>query len=251
MFKALKKKLYSYPDIIKFLRFFYHSWIPPTIPLQHFLNFFNQTKTEVRFIQIGSNDGKSNDPIHKYLMSGKWKGILVEPVDYVFNRLKDTYKEVAHNLDFINAAISAKDGYTNFYSIKETNDESLPEWYDQLGSFDKEVILKHKNAIPHIEELIEEKQVVSMSFQTLCKVGNFHYFDFLHIDTEGFDYEIIKMIDWAAFKPGVILFEHRHLSQMDHKKSIRLLKANHYKVFLCEGDTIAIERKVCNSYNHN
>src|SRR5450755_3498299 len=31
------------------------------------------------FIQIGSNDGRKNDPLYKYIRKNAWKGILVEP----------------------------------------------------------------------------------------------------------------------------------------------------------------------------
>lgn len=30
----------------------------------------------VHLIQVGANDGKINDPVHKYIMNYSWKGIL-------------------------------------------------------------------------------------------------------------------------------------------------------------------------------
>ena len=31
------------------------------------------------FVQIGSNDGRKNDPLNHYIRKNGWKGILVEP----------------------------------------------------------------------------------------------------------------------------------------------------------------------------
>jgi len=43
-------------------------------------------------IQIGSNDGVSNDPVHELLLEReKWSAVFVEPVPYVFDRLKSNY----------------------------------------------------------------------------------------------------------------------------------------------------------------
>jgi len=250
MIRKIKKVLSQYPGLIKYIRLFYNSWVPPTISIEQFLANFNHHYKEVLFIQIGSNDGKSNDPIHQFVFAGKWKGLLVEPVDYLFNRLKETYRSVAGNVHFVNAAVSEKDGFATFYSIKETSDSSLPRWYDQLGSFDKNIILKHKDSIPGIENLIEEKQVPSLTFSTLCAIGGFSKFDLLHIDTEGYDYEILKMIDWSIFKPAVIIYEHRHLSLAEHKESIKLAKKNNYKVFLSEGDTVGISAEAYQQYQN-
>ncbi len=38
---------------------------------------------------------------------------------------------------------------------------------------------------------------------------NIHGFDILSIDTEGYDFEIIKLIDLKRFHPEVILFERK------------------------------------------
>ena len=47
---------------------------------------------EVRFVQIGSNDGKTGDPIYELVSKNQhWKGVLVEPVDFLHRKLKANY----------------------------------------------------------------------------------------------------------------------------------------------------------------
>mgnify|MGYP001296139908 CR=1 FL=1 len=52
----------------------------------------------------------------------------------------------------------------------------------------------------------------------------------LQIDTEGFDFEVIKMIDWAN-PPDLIHYETVHLSVSDRKAAWELLRANGYRLF--------------------
>ena len=48
---------------------------------------YTSKKDDFFFIQIGSNDGKYDNPIHEYVIKFKWSGILVEPNINCFNKL--------------------------------------------------------------------------------------------------------------------------------------------------------------------
>lgn len=50
------------------------------------------SRPSIFFIQIGANDGISNDPLHKFITQFCWKGILLEPLPEVFTRLTTTYR---------------------------------------------------------------------------------------------------------------------------------------------------------------
>ena len=47
----------------------------------------------------------------------------------------------------------------------------------------------------------------SITFDKICNIHNITNIDYLQIDTEGFDSEIIKMIDLSKFKIKTIRFE--------------------------------------------
>ena len=64
----------------------------------------------------------------------------------------------------------------------------------------------------------------------------------LHIDAEGYDYNILKSINFAKIGPEMILFEHRHLSGEDYRKAKELLAENNYSLFEKEFDTFAYRR---------
>ena len=69
------------------------------------------------FISIGSNNGRG-DLIYRYVKQYKyhWKGILIEPVPYIFERLKNTYKGFG-GLIFENVAIDKKDRYKKYSGL--------------------------------------------------------------------------------------------------------------------------------------
>ena len=53
---------------------------------------YNKKHKDFFFVQIGANDGFKADPIYLYVRKYGWKGILVEPVSYIFEKLKENYK---------------------------------------------------------------------------------------------------------------------------------------------------------------
>jgi len=189
------------------------------------------------FIQIGSCEGIVHDPIRNHVIRYHWSGVLVEPVKYLFDKLVDNYKN-EKNLMFENSAISQENGSRDFYRIRESNDP-LPYWYHQLGSFYLSNILKHKNSIPDIEDRIVTEKIPTLTLKRLIEKYNIKSIDLLHIDAEGYDYEILKQIASINIKPKMILFENQHLSNADREASGDLLKKEGYSILEIAVDTFA------------
>jgi hypothetical protein len=53
-----------------------------------------------------------------------------------------------------------------------------------------------KNKIPNIEDLIIEREIQTKNIETVIEKYKFKKIDILHIDTEGYDFEIIQSIDF-------------------------------------------------------
>lgn len=202
-------------------------------------------KKNIKFIQIGSNNGVNGDPIFDYVTNNGWQGILVEPVPYLFEELKNTYKDYHDKLFFENSAISNKSGKLKFYRLEKSDFAELPIWYDQIGSFKKEVVLKHRDSIPLFDDLFIEDAVYAITFKELLTKYAVNNLDLLHIDTEGYDFEIIQLVPFSDLNIDLIMFEHRHLSKSDLRKAIKLLSINGYKAGIQnDADVIAIKRQV-------
>lgn len=210
------------------------------------LDSFVDATPDAFFVQIGSNDGRSGDPIHPYITGNRWHGLLVEPVPYLFERLLETY--AGHpGLAFDNVAIAPDEEFRPIYRL-QLLDRDLPFWYEQLASFDYDLFLKNARNIPGLEDedvanLAVTEQVRCSPLDTVFSTHGVERIDLLHIDTEGYDFEILKLLDFRRWRPRMILYEHRHLGDQ-RKASFQFLMAHGYRLFTWKNDAAAIDGAV-------
>ena len=65
----------------------------------------------------------------------------------------------------------------------------------------------------------------------------------LQIDTQGFDYEVIKLFDIEKSRPAVIHFEHNMLTQAEWEECIQRLLDCGYQVSHTSEDTLACRKR--------
>jgi FkbM family methyltransferase len=177
---------------------------------------------EAVFIEIGANDGEQHDHLGPLIRTNRWRGVMVEPVPYVFARLCRNYGGL-ERVALENAAIADTDGQRPFYHLAPVADyvqEGLPQWYDGIGSFSREAVVDHVRLIPDIEQRLVETKVPCLTFDSLCAKHSVTDLDLLVVDTEGYDHEILRSTDFARYRPAMVVYEHYHLP-LDQIKSTR------------------------------
>lgn len=189
------------------------------------------------FVQIGANDGVIYDPISAYVKRYRWSGLLVEPVRSYFERLKENYRDCP-GLSFENAAIADTEEERVLYRIREDLDY-LPAWCAGLGTFYLDVLLTHRWAIPDIEAYVLEERVRCMGLDQLLAKHGVRRIDLLAIDTEGYDYELIKQVDFDRLRPAMLLYEHQYIRGADRKACEAMLRRQGYTLFRHLGNTFA------------
>ncbi len=238
---SIRDELKSIPFLGKiFIKI--HGRINPNLKLDHIIQKYLKEENAT-IIQIGSNDGKTGDPIYHLLQNNKkWRAIMVEPVPYLFKRLKENYTDDSRFI-FENAAIN--DGRRQiFYAIRpEAKDKlkDLPPWFDQLGSFYKLNITKHLNG--RLEPYIEEIKLQGITLNSLFLKHSITSIGLLHIDTEGYDWKILSQLDLNNYKPTIILYEQKHLSEVERRESIDFLISDYF-IFDFGSDYLAINKKI-------
>ena len=203
-----------------------------TPPGQRLLAKFAEAYPQAFFVQIGSNDGMKLDPLRPHILRHRWRGILVEPLPDLFTQLKANYARCADRLTFENVAIADHDGVMPFYLLAPVADyraEGLPYWYDALGSFQRDVIAVHVSAIPDIERRIVQRDVQTLTFATLCRRHGVAALDLLHTDTEGYDFELLKHVDFNVFRPRLVIFEHVHIKLEDQPAAVAYMERHGYE----------------------
>lgn len=122
----------------------------------------------------------------------------------------------------------------------------MPWWYDQLGSFDRNHIIKHNAAFEPF--IIAEDVHCEILAAVLEKHGLTSSIDIIHIDVEGYDYEILKYIDFSSHRLRAILYESVHLSDEDNKAAERLVRNAGYLLQRFDVDTLAIRNRMSTVY---
>jgi FkbM family methyltransferase len=194
------------------------------------------------FVEIGANDGVQHDFLRDHILAKGWRGIMIEPVPYVYERLRQNYAEVP-GVMLENIAISDQDGTLPFYHLIKPDPAetaSLPDWYDGIGSFSKETILSHRNDIPDLDERIVELQIPAMTFESLLRAREVDRVDLLMIDTEGYDGEIVRHLDLATRAPAVLIYEHFHLAPDERAACRGVLEDAGYATMEEGFDTFAV-----------
>jgi len=197
-------------------------------------NYFNS----FNFIQVGAFDGKSHDYLYDYISQSKLKkfGILVEPIQEYFIKLKSNYHEIP-GINFENYAIHNDKDSISMYKIKKEYESKVPSYILGCSSMFEEHFKHH---------LIEDRMVVktivpAIKLNELIEKYHTFYFNLLQIDTEGYDSEIIQSLNFNKYKIEIIKFEHINLTSAEIRKTILLLLKNFYLVAKDRDDLIAIK----------
>lgn len=205
---------------IYFYRFFYK---PAPGSIDDFADKYSRTKKSVTLVQVGANDGINNDPIHKFIKRDGWKGVLLEPQRFVFNEYLLPLYSKTKGIIPVNAALEWTDGMKPIYRISASNSR----WAHGLTTFNRSVLeesvrsgyvtrqlQKEGSPVPEKpEDFITEEMVECISADTLKKRYNLDRIDWLQIDTEGYDFEIIRMFTESGTKPEVIVYENLHFTE--------------------------------------
>ena len=160
-------------------------------------------------VVIGAHSGiHIKDLISEYANN---KILLVEPVPYNYQILENDYKN-NENIFISRNAIFDEAKKDNFYHVKKDSIKKLGKhWASQIGSFDKNHILNHKNKRFDIkDDDIQITEVEFITFQDLVKKYSINSINKLQIDVEGAEYKIMNSIDYNKIKIENIFFESKH-----------------------------------------
>lgn len=226
---------------------FFNARRPISDELEHWIDKYSKSKKGgLNFIQVGANDGLRWDPIRRFVVRDKWKGIFIEPLPPVFEMLKDNYAYLNNGqLDFKNCIISGdNDELVAFWTFsREFLDKLNIEdqlYYLRKSSVNKEQVVM---ALEGQNQSLKHAQKIEISCLSLKFLIEECFadkdIDLIFIDAEGYDDQVIKTIDFAECKPKAIIYESHSLNS--RKPSIESHLADQgYKVEDFGGDSIAL-----------
>lgn len=148
------------------------------------------------FIEIGASDGINFSNTYLLETKYKWKGICCEPIPAHFEKLVQNRP----NSICFNDAVYNQSGLTLTFDIANDSD-MLSGISDHIDSY-KSLVDANKTSI----------QVKTKSLLDVLKYANAPSFiEYMSLDTEGSEYEILKNFDFDMYTFGFIDVEHNYI----------------------------------------
>jgi FkbM family methyltransferase len=178
------------------------------------LEFQYARSREFLFVSVGAFDGLTNDPIGRFVRSHDCHGILLEPQPGAYARLCVNYGGFPQ-CKLLNAAIDEVSGSRTLYYVPAGN-SNLPEWTEQIASFQLEHLVKHEAQAPGLAACIRTQMIRTISFDDLLDMFQLRAIDVLQIDAEGMDGQLLAWFPFERLRPAVLHYETTHLSSQEH-----------------------------------
>jgi FkbM family methyltransferase len=163
------------------------------------------------YVDVGANY-PTIDSVTKLFYERGWSGINIEPIGSLFNDLK---KERPRD---VNLQIGAGE---------KNGEATLREYVGIPGhsTFDDEQ-KEHEG-----QKEFKEYTVPIRSLQDIFDEYKPAKIDFLKVDVEGYEYQVIKGNNWSRYRPEVICIEANHIKH-DWRP---ILEKNGYRLFIKDG----------------
>ena len=159
------------------------------------------------FVEFGSTNGF--DLSNSYLLEKDfgWKGILCEPASVWKEELKKNRNSIL-----------------DFRCVWKTSGESLDLIIPSNPEYSKISFLKNKKNF----SVDQSEKVETVSLIDLLNTNNApKNIDYLSIDTEGSEYEILEAFDFSKYRISIITCEHNYSKKRE--KIFKLLNKNGYQ----------------------
>lgn len=173
-------------------------------------------KREGFFIEVGANDPHSGSQTWLLEQNG-WRGILVEPQSALCEKLRPARK----NAQVFQVACSAP-GKEGEATLHIGTQDGLSTLEKQIDSHDVQFARTERVKITTLDKVLDEARVDAI--------------DFLSIDVEGHEIEVMRGLNFEKYRPSLILIEdgvrnldkHRFLKQRGYRLVKRTTLNNWY-----------------------
>jgi FkbM family methyltransferase len=162
------------------------------------------------FVQIGANDGISFDSLYQFNRKNKTGGLVVEPLADMFERLRYNYRS-RPAIKPIRAAIHPTASAVTIHRIRSEMIYQLPHWATGIGSLDP----NWHDKVGIKSDVMTEEEVPAIHLMELFRQHSITRLSLLQVDVEGFDAEVIGMLDFEVIRPAVIKYERVHSAGPD------------------------------------
>ena len=182
-------------------------------------------QTKGFYIDVGAHHPKRFSNTYNFYLKG-WKGINIDAMP----KSMDLFNKIRPRDINLELGVGQKEEELYYHIFNEP----------ALNSFSKELSETRDKA----QDSYFIKDIIKVEVKPLDKILDIHLIndeiDFLNVDVEGLDLEVLKSNDWSKYRPKFVLVEILKSSLHDiHKDPIfQLMKEKNYTIFSKQVNTV-------------
>ena len=185
------------------------------------------SKPGVTIVQIGAHVGNTpNDPLWGFFQqfrqrpTGSLNAVLVEPISEYCRQLRENYAGIP-GVSIENVAIAESEGERIMSRLAvDPADYQMPAYLSQLSSLKGDRMRElwaQSDTFKADQEFVQKHSVSEtvqcITFDTLFTRNKISTVDLLQIDVEGYEYEILKTLNFKRWRPRYINLERIWLAE--------------------------------------
>jgi FkbM family methyltransferase len=141
------------------------------------------------YVDIGAGDPIVDSVTHHFYLKG-WNGINIEPCASPYHRLAKVRPRDIN----LNVAVSDREGVLLFHELPLKRG---------LSTFNSELAANYRSQ----GDILVEKEVPTIPLKQICEAHVRQTMEFMKIDVEGHECEVITGMDWKRWRPRVLIIE--------------------------------------------
>jgi FkbM family methyltransferase len=181
------------------------------------LSGFFSTNYKGFYVDVGASD-PTKFSVTKLFYDRGWSGINIEPLPNLYRLLK---KDRTRDIN-LNIGISDKKGKL---TLREYPD------FDGLSTFSPSMKNFYSKQDPNTVKKYIDHNVQVLTLREVFREQGAPVIDFMKVDVEGLEYEVLAGNDWQVYRPKVLCIEANHVI----KDWRTVLEKNKYKLLFFDG----------------
>jgi FkbM family methyltransferase len=150
------------------------------------------------YIDVGANDPEV-DSVTKIFYQNGWNGLNIEPIKSHFLALqKQRKKDINENI-----GIATKKGTLKLREYSGSG----------LSTFSEFMKREHQENPTGFTESYEDYEVPVEPLKTVLARNKITKIDFMKVDVEGYEYDVLASNDWDKYRPKVLCIEANHIDK--------------------------------------
>lgn len=197
------------------------------------LHYLGRAGFQPSIVVIGAMDGHSFDHLTGYSQMYRWSGLYIEPIREQYLNMLDYHNSLPyiHSNKYENCAIAEHDGEIEMLTIDTAAIKQnlihpcfggmsavYPPRNGLASEGDAETVLKYGRLV----------KVPCKTLKTVLTKHQIYSIDILQIDAEGYDWKILKQLDFSFYRPKLIRSEYINLEDGEKDEIIRFFKERGY-----------------------